>query len=74
MPIYEYKCADCGAEFEALVLRDAQPDCPECQSKSVSKRMSAPAAAKSEADGCDGACGAAPKSHACGCGGCCCHH
>lgn len=43
MPIYEYTCQSCGEEFEALVPRPgAKAPCPECGSKKVSKRMSAP--------------------------------
>ena len=44
MPIYEYQCNACKKEFERLVFsgddgRDI--DCPECQSRDVSKKMSA---------------------------------
>ncbi|WP_031480867.1 FmdB family zinc ribbon protein [Maridesulfovibrio frigidus] len=42
MPIYEYKCADCGIEFEELVFkRDECPPCPECKSESTGKLISA---------------------------------
>ena len=42
MPIFEYKCADCGAEFEELVFnRDECPPCPECKSANTDKLMSA---------------------------------
>jgi putative FmdB family regulatory protein len=31
MPIYEYRCQDCGNQFEKLVRRDAAiPECPSC--------------------------------------------
>jgi putative FmdB family regulatory protein len=31
MPIYEYRCEDCGSKFEKLVRRSAEPvECPEC--------------------------------------------
>ena len=40
MPIYEYRCQACDSEFEALVLGREQPNCPECKSKDVSRRMS----------------------------------
>ena len=43
MPIYEYTCNECGEEFEALVPRPtAKAPCPECGSRKVVKRMSAP--------------------------------
>ncbi|HEV3399585.1 MAG TPA: zinc ribbon domain-containing protein [Actinomycetes bacterium] len=35
MPLYEYRCTDCGEEFEALVpagRADAEP-CPDCGSE-----------------------------------------
>ncbi|WP_432738005.1 FmdB family zinc ribbon protein [Maridesulfovibrio sp. FT414] len=42
MPIFEYKCADCGAEFEELVFkRDECPPCPKCKSTCTEKLMSA---------------------------------
>jgi putative FmdB family regulatory protein len=44
MPIYEYVCAKCHHEFEALVPRPtAKAPCPECGGKKVTKKMSAPA-------------------------------
>jgi putative FmdB family regulatory protein len=43
MPIYEYRCEDCGHRFEKLVFtnKDADPRCPECDSARVDKLMSA---------------------------------
>ena len=42
MPIFEYKCNDCGNEFEELVFdRDECPPCPKCQSAKTAKLMSA---------------------------------
>lgn len=42
MPIYEYKCSDCGFEFEELVFSsDECPECPKCQSTNTGKLMSA---------------------------------
>jgi putative FmdB family regulatory protein len=40
MPIFDYKCADCGAAFEKLVRRDETVTCPKCNSASVAKQLS----------------------------------
>lgn len=43
MPIYEYTCKDCDADFEKLVFSGDTEGitCPECQSPRVVKQMSA---------------------------------
>ncbi len=44
MPIYEYKCSDCGAVFEILTTsehRDNEVRCEKCNSASVVKLLSA---------------------------------
>lgn len=40
MPIYEYVCDKCGNEFELLVFRDEEPECPACGEKNATKKMS----------------------------------
>jgi putative FmdB family regulatory protein len=41
VPIYEYRCDDCGAEFEALLLRNSPPTvCPACESSRLTQRLS----------------------------------
>ncbi len=43
MPIYEYTCTDCGAQFEKLVRSIAavvEVCCPECGSSQVKKGWS----------------------------------
>ncbi len=41
MPIYEYRCKDCGHDFtiiESLANHEvAKPTCPECKSSSVER-------------------------------------
>lgn len=45
MPIYEYHCLGCGAEFELLVRSDTTIACPSCESAKVTRQLSAPARA-----------------------------
>lgn len=44
MPIYEYRCQQCGQRFEKLVLAiDREPQalaCPECDSEAVQRLIS----------------------------------
>jgi putative FmdB family regulatory protein len=40
MPIYEYACLACGAEFEKLVQRPSTVACVSCESERVSRRLS----------------------------------
>ena len=42
MPIYEYRCAKCAAEFEKMVKLNAPiPSCPACGDEEVTKLISA---------------------------------
>lgn len=45
MPIYDYACESCGAEFEVLHPIDGKPGvpCPKCDSERMHKLISAPA-------------------------------
>jgi len=43
MPIYEYKCEDCGTKFEKLVRRSAEASglvCPSCGEKHLKQEFS----------------------------------
>lgn len=41
MPIYEYRCGQCGKEFEQLVLSDTEEvACAHCQGTQVRKLVS----------------------------------
>ena len=42
MPIFEYKCQDCGTKFEKLVRRADQNDvnCPSCGQQHLSQEFS----------------------------------
>lgn len=43
MPIYEYQCAACGHQMEALQKMSDDPlkDCPECNKPDLTKQISA---------------------------------
>ncbi|NCP10276.1 zinc ribbon domain-containing protein, partial [bacterium] len=42
MPIYEFKCRQCGKDFEALVIGSRDDiNCPQCNSTSLERLMSA---------------------------------
>lgn len=40
MPIYEYRCRGCQAEFEALVRAAETPACPACASADLERLVS----------------------------------
>jgi putative FmdB family regulatory protein len=44
MPLYEYTCQSCRQDFELLVRGSERPECPECGSPKLAKRLSVPAA------------------------------
>jgi putative FmdB family regulatory protein len=52
MPIFEFKCAACGNEFETLV-RSSSPasECPACHSADLDKKLSTFAAISKSAFG-----------------------
>ncbi len=41
MPLFEYRCRDCGYEFEALVVGTRKAVCPKCRSEDLEKKVSA---------------------------------
>ncbi len=66
MPIYEYQCEECATQFETLVRHHETPNCPQCHSEKLQKKISAHAVGTALPDT---ACGSAP-SPMCGSGGC----
>jgi len=68
MPIYEYICDDCQAEFEKLVLNKQQEiACPKCTSKKATIQLSVFATSNSSANGSS----AKPSTSFSGGGSCC---
>jgi putative FmdB family regulatory protein len=63
MPIYEYKCRDCGEKYEKLVRsvdRQEHPPCPQCGSPKAERQISLCGCMAAAAD--RGAAPAAPGS------------
>lgn len=57
MPIYEYKCNDCGSKFEELVFSDSMNvACEKCGSENAEKLLSG-FATSGNALGSTGSCG-----------------
>jgi putative FmdB family regulatory protein len=40
MPIFEYRCEDCGNKFEAILFGEQQPECPKCHTQNLQKQLS----------------------------------
>ncbi|NDV28495.1 zinc ribbon domain-containing protein [Desulfovibrio sp. JC010] len=78
MPIYEYKCRECGAVYEELVSAGAESaPCPSCGKNSGEKLMSSTSSLTGkdtpnvpDATG-TGCCGGNPSSQGCVPGSCC---
>jgi putative FmdB family regulatory protein len=62
MPMFEYRCGDCGKTFESFVTAQRTPECPGCRSGNLSKLLSSP--------GMVGAAGGRPERTAVPSGGC----
>ncbi len=60
MPIYEYRCNDCGKTFEKLVFNSSQSEnveCEHCKSKNTEKLVSAISSAGFSSGSTGGSCG-----------------
>ncbi len=67
MPLYEYRCEDCGNEFElrrAIRAMDEPAPCPHCESTNAKRQVSLFVSFSTSAQG-------AENSGGCGCGGQC---
>ncbi len=76
MPIYEYVCDDCGAEYERIVLNaSTKVTCPKCASAKSTIQLSVFAAHGNGAKSSSGPSGSSSGSSGGGCcgGACGCH-
>jgi putative FmdB family regulatory protein len=48
MPLFDFRCVDCGHLFEALVRTGHTTACPSCGSESLERQISAPAVSSPE--------------------------
>lgn len=79
MPLYDFKCRDCGMESEVLVtLSDDIPECEGCGSRNLDKLMSATSSFSGNASTAlpgtsdTACCGSNPSSKGCAGPGSCC--
>ena len=40
MPIFEYRCEDCGHKFEAILFGEQRAECPKCHAQTLEKQLS----------------------------------
>ncbi|OPX88078.1 MAG: Zinc ribbon domain protein [Pelotomaculum sp. PtaB.Bin104] len=78
MPIFEYKCSQCGKFFELLFLAghaDKKAVCPDCGSTDLKKMISAPFLPSSVGKPANGdirpCCNGVPGENGCTPGSCC---
>ena len=70
MPLYDFRCDDCGTTFEKLVRNTAaatELDCPDCAGVRVRRELSLPAAPLTVGAMAAIACGAGPPCGAAWC-------
>ena len=71
MPLYPFRCDDCGHEFEELVLRataKVDVNCPQCAGTHLTRGFGVPAKPLSAAElPAAGGCGVGPPCGATGC-------
>lgn len=73
MPIYEYVCDDCQAQFEKIVINKQQEiSCPKCASKKATIQLSVFATANANGSSAKPSGGSSSGGGCCG-GGCSCH-
>ncbi len=50
MPIFEYRCEECGHRFEAILFGAQKPECPKCHTAKLEKQLSTFSVSKSSND------------------------
>jgi putative FmdB family regulatory protein len=74
VPIYEYICDDCKAEFEKIVINKQQEiACPKCASKKATIQLSVFATANGSSSGGPSSSSSGGGGGSCCGGGCGCH-
>lgn len=78
MPLFEFLCAECGAESEVLILGSDEARCPSCGSLRMKKLLSAHSsysggsASRLPGPGDRSCCGSSPAEAGCAGPGSCC--
>ena len=54
MPMYDYRCSQCGHRFEELIFSQGKKEivCPKCKTEQVERLMGAPATISGSAPAC----------------------
>ncbi|RBP14122.1 putative FmdB family regulatory protein [Roseiarcus fermentans] len=72
MPIFAYRCRDCGKEFSTLVMSGETPVCERCESADLDQQLSLIAAPSKGGESAPAtAAGACDMMGGCGCAGAC---
>jgi putative FmdB family regulatory protein len=71
MPIYAYRCRDCGKEFSTLVMSGEIPVCESCASQDLEQQLSLIAAPKKGGESAPAMAAACDMMGGCGCEGAC---
>jgi len=71
MPIYAYRCRDCGKEFSTLVMTGETPVCESCASQDLEQQLSLIASPSKGSESAPATAAACDMMGGCGCAGAC---
>jgi putative FmdB family regulatory protein len=71
MPIYAYRCRDCGKEFSTLVMSGETPVCEACASADLEQQLSLIAVPNKGGESAPATASACDMMGGCGCAGAC---